>query len=298
MRKVLSVLFEFADGLVLVAVFFLGERVLLQSRSLVYTFLPLVGLAALVLGFWRGRSSALAAWQLVALLNLPAALLVLYAAGRARGLFFLPVISVAFTALGVAAARGPAARRRWGVGLPVLVAATLVLGALGPLFARSLVVSREVREPAVPFQFDLPAGAPVAAAQLRGRVAVIDFWATWCVPCQHELPELERLYQRFAGDRRVVFYAVDVPVTDTPDDQGDTPARALGFFRQRGYRMPLGYDTGGRAAEALHAHGLPTLLVLDRSGRVRLRHVGYAGAEDLGETLAGTIEKLLAENPT
>jgi thiol-disulfide isomerase/thioredoxin len=292
MRKLLAVLFEFANGLVLVAVIFLGERILLQSRSLVFTFLPLLAVAAIGLGVWRGRASALAAWQVVALLNLPLVLLVWYAGGRARGLWLLPVLGLAFAAMGVAAARGPAARRSWRVGLPLLATATLVLGAMGPLFARSLVVSHEVREPAVPFQFALPAGAPVSAAQLRGRVALIDFWATWCVPCQHE-----RLYQRFAGDRRVAFYAVDVPVTDTPADQGDTPAQAIGFFRQRGFRMPLGYDTGGRAAEALHAHGLPTLLVLDRSGRVRLRHVGFAGAEDLGETLSGTIEKLLAENP-
>jgi thiol-disulfide isomerase/thioredoxin len=298
MRKTLGALFELLNGLVLVAVFFLGERVLLQSRPLVYAFLPLLCIAAVGLGAWRGRSSALPAWLLIAILNLLMALLVLYAAGRAKGLLVLAVLSVAFTALGVYAARGPAARRSWRVALPVLAAAALVLGAMGPRFAKSLVASREVREPAVPFQFALPAGTPVAASQLRGRIAVIDFWATWCAPCQRELPEIERLYQRFAGDRRVVFYAVDVPMTDSPADQGDTPARAIDFFHRRGFSMPLAYDTGGRAAQALHAHGLPTLLVLDRSGRVRLRHVGFAGAEDLGETLAGTIEKLLAENRT
>jgi hypothetical protein len=96
----------------------------------------------------------------------------------------------------------------------------------------------------------------------------------------------------------VVFYAVDFAGGDTPDDQGDTPARASEFFRRRGFRLPLAYDAGGRAAKALHAHGLPTLLVLDRSGRVRLRHVGFVGAEDLGATLTGTLQQLLAEGPT
>jgi thiol-disulfide isomerase/thioredoxin len=169
---------------------------------------------------------------------------------------------------------------------------------MGPPFARSLVASHEVRELAVPFQLALPAGAPVTAADLRGRVVVIDFWATWCIPCQHELPELERLARRFAGDPRVAFYAVDVPLSDTPDAQGDTPQRALAFLRQQGFRIPLAYDAGGQAASALHAHGLPTLLVLDRAGRVRLRHVGYTGAEDLSETRARTIGDLLAEPST
>ncbi|HVR11012.1 MAG TPA: TlpA disulfide reductase family protein [Thermoanaerobaculia bacterium] len=307
MRKALAVLFELANGLVLVAVAFLGEAVLLQSRSLVYAFLPLLGLAAIGLGVWRGRSSSLLAWQAVALLNLPLLLIVAYTAGRAWRLLALPVVGIAFAAIGVAAVRWPAARgpaasgpaawRSRRVALPLLAAAILVLGAMGPRFARSLVASREVQEVAVPFQLALPAAAPVAAAQLRGRVAVIDFWATWCSPCQHELPELERLYQRFAGDRRVVFYAVDVAEADTPDARGDTPARALDYFRRRGYHLPLAFDAGGGAAKALRAHGLPTLLVLDRSGRVRLRHVGYVGAEDLGTTLADTIAKLLAEGP-
>jgi thiol-disulfide isomerase/thioredoxin len=297
MRKVLAVLSELAGGLLLVGVLFLGVMVLLQSRSLVYLFLPSLGLAALLLGVWLGRSSALPAWLVVSLLNLPLLLLTWYTAGRAWTLMAVPALGLAFAAIGVAAARLPAARPRWRVTLPLLAGATLLLGAMGPRFARSLVASHEVREPAVPFQLTLPAGGEVSAAQLRGRVAVIDFWATWCPPCQHELPELERLYQRFAADRRVVFYAVDVPVTDAPELLGDTPARAVEFFRRRGYRIPLAYDSASRAAKALRAHGLPTLLVLDRSGRVRLRHVGYVGSEDLAGALAKTIEKLLGESP-
>jgi thiol-disulfide isomerase/thioredoxin len=295
MRKALAVLFEVAIGLALVAVAFLGERVLLQDRSLVVLFLPLLCLVALALGVWRGRASMLASWQVVSLLNLPLLMIVLYTGGRARWLLLLPVVGLASSAIGVAAARGPAARRRWRVSVPLLAGAILLLGAIGPWFARSLIASSEVREPAVPFQLALPAGGGVSAAQLRGRVAVIDFWATWCVPCQHELPEIERLYRRYAADRRVVFYAVDVAEKDTPESPGDTPAQASEFFRQRGYRLPLAFDAGARASKALHAHGLPTLLVLDRSGQVRLRHVGFVGAEDLGRTLAGIIDKLLAE---
>ena len=308
MRKVLAILFELATGLVLVAVLVAGEVLLLQSGSLVFLFLPLLAVAATVLGAWRGRARALPAWLVVVLLNLPMALLVWYTAGRARALLLLPLVGVAFAAMGMAvtrgaAAPGPAAPRpdAWRgrrVALPLLAAAVVALGAMGPRFARSLVIIHEVQEPPVEFQLALPAGTPVAAAQLRGRIAVIDFWATWCGPCQHELPELDRLYRRYSGDPRVVFYAVDFPGGDSPGDQGDTPARASDFFRRRGFSMPLAYDTGGHAAAALHAHGLPTLLVLDRSGRVRLRHVGFVGAEDLGATVTGTLEKLLAEGPT
>lgn len=304
MRKVLAVLLELATGLILVAALAVGVLLLLQSRSLVFLFLPLLVVAAMGLGAWRGRARALPPWLVVVLLILPMALVAWYTAGRAW-LLLLPIVSMAFTAMGMAAVRGPAVAPRPAAGwrarrvaLPVLAALLVVLAAMGPRFARSLVVSHEVREPAVSFELALPAGGPVAAAQLRGRIVMIDFWATWCGPCQHELPEIEALYRRFSGDPRVVFYAVDFSGGDTPQDQGDTPARASEYFRRRGFRMPLAYDAGGRAAKALHAHGLPTLLVLDRSGRVRLRHVGFVGAEDLGAMLTGTLQKLLAEGST
>ncbi|HVT14557.1 MAG TPA: hypothetical protein VHQ90_00050 [Thermoanaerobaculia bacterium] len=161
MRKVLAVLSELASGLFLVAVAFLGERVLLQSRSLVYLFLPLLCVTALLLGAWRGRASALPAWLVSSLQNLPLLLIVGYAAGRARWLWLLPVLGLGFAAIGVAAARGPAPRRRWRVALPLLAGTTLLLGAMGPRFARSLVASHEVREPAVPFQLVLAAGGAV-----------------------------------------------------------------------------------------------------------------------------------------
>src|SRR5260370_883267 len=179
MRKALAVLFELANGLVLVAVLVVGD-LLLQSRSLVVLFLPLLAVAAAGLGAWRGRASALAAWQVVALLNLPLLLLVLYAAGRAWGLLSLPAVGMAFAAMGVAAARGPAERgpgahrpgwRARRVVLPLLAAAVVVLGALGPRFARSLVVSREVREPPVSFQLALPAVGYVGAEDLGASLA-------------------------------------------------------------------------------------------------------------------------------
>src|SRR5260370_35805140 len=100
MRKALAVLFELANGLVLVAVLVVGD-LLLQSRSLVGLFLPLLAVAAAGLGPWRGRASALAAGQGGALLNLPLLLRVLYTAGRACGLLAFPAVRRGFASMGV-----------------------------------------------------------------------------------------------------------------------------------------------------------------------------------------------------
>ena len=299
MRKVLAVVSDLAFGLPLVAVALLGVRVLLQSQSLASLFFPSLCLVSLAIGFWRGGAAALASWQTVALLNLPLLLVVLWFLSKRNWLLLaLPVIVSVFSALGAALGRGGrGARRRWAALLPLVVIVSLVLVLFTSRYAASLIVSKEVSEPAVPFRISSIDGGEVSAQQLRGRVVVLDFWATWCGPCRRELPELERLYERFEGRRDVVFYAIDGGQTDTPGAQGDTPEQAREYFRKGGYRIPLAQDPEGGLERSLSVSGYPTLLVLDRAGRVRFRHVGFIGSEDLVGKMMALIESLLAEGP-
>jgi thiol-disulfide isomerase/thioredoxin len=290
MRRPLVMLLDLGGGLALAAVAILGGNALTQGPTLVFLLLPLVCLLGFALGAWRAHASLKSLGLVPILLNLPLALLLW---GSPRATFALPVLGAASSALGVLAASSWQSRRKQvllllGLAIGVLVAVT-------PRFADSLVVRREVNEPAVPFQLSLMGGGVVAAEQLRGQVVVVAFWATWCVPCQHELPELQRLYERFEKDPRVAFFAVDFGPGDRPDDKGDTPERAEGFFRRFGYRLPLAYDADGSLARTLSAHGLPYLLVLDREGRIRLRHAGFVGSEGLLEKLTATIRGLLPE---
>jgi thiol-disulfide isomerase/thioredoxin len=297
MRKLLAIVVEVLCGLPLVAVSALGADVLLQRRSLAYLLFPLITGVGAALGFWRGRAGKLPPWLLAVLLDLPLLLLVgWFLSSRVFSLLALPLLSTVSVVLGLAAAgreragapgRGHAAA---AVLVPLLVL-NLALAAAVPRFVSSLIISREMDEPAPPYRLAMLDGGTVAAGQLRGRVVVLDFWATWCGPCRRELPEIQRLSDRFAGRRDVVICAVD-------GAENDTPEQALRFFRQHRYRLDLAYDYQQAASKALSVHGFPTLLVLDRAGRIRLRHVGFVGAEDLGGKLTGLIERLLAESPS
>jgi thiol-disulfide isomerase/thioredoxin len=121
-----------------------------------------------------------------------------------------------------------------------------------------------------PAQFHLssPDGAPdLALDSLRGKVVVLDFWATWCQPCRVQRPLYEQVEERFKGDDRVVFLAIN------SDEQRDM---VPGFLKHQKYEMPVYYEDG--LSVALSVTSLPTTVLLDRQGDLFSKLVGFSPA--------------------
>jgi thiol-disulfide isomerase/thioredoxin len=106
-------------------------------------------------------------------------------------------------------------------------------------------------------------GETVSLEDFRGRVVVLNFWATWCGPCRVEMPELER-YQARLGDRVVVLGVNMHEPTDV----------LAPFVRQHDLTFPILPDESGAIAAPYRVTGLPTSIILDRAGVVRARIVG------------------------
>jgi len=115
--------------------------------------------------------------------------------------------------------------------------------------------------------FRLPnvvAGQPdVDLASLRGQPVVVNFWASWCVPCRQEMPALEAVHERVAN--RVVFVGVD---------HQDSRQDALQFLRQTRVRYPSGYDPAGSIAPSFGLFGLPSTIFMSPRGEVIERRTG------------------------
>ncbi len=120
-------------------------------------------------------------------------------------------------------------------------------------------------------------------ASLRGKVVLINFWATWCPPCRREMPSMERLRQALANEAFVVL-AVDVgenaDTIETFTGQLDT---TLGF--------PILLDATSRAMQAWQVAGLPTTFLVDKRGRIVASAVG--GREFDHPELVKTIRELV-----
>jgi peroxiredoxin len=155
----------------------------------------------------------------------------------------------------------------------------VLVGALVSIPAIAIAV--EVGQPAP--SFDLPSlvgGQRVALASLRGKVVVVDFWASWCQPCIRALPELDALQQQY-GARGLQVVAISI------DEEAATAIGALGT----GHLFTALHDADSFVAERYGVgDALPATVVIDREGTVRLFRTG--GAVDPA-LLRGAIEPLL-----
>jgi thiol-disulfide isomerase/thioredoxin len=151
-------------------------------------------------------------------------------------------------------------------------AVALVAVALGTYFGMwqadsKLPFGRAGRPKPIPeLSFQDAEGRAHTLAEFRGKVVLLNVWATWCEPCREEMPALDRLQAAIGGGP---FQVVPLSV----DQQGLAIARK--FYAQVGIKaLPLYVDPSAKAAFTLEAPGLPVTLLVDRSGREIGRHLG------------------------
>ena len=128
-------------------------------------------------------------------------------------------------------------------------------------------------------------GRPYPLESLKGKVVVLDFWASWCIPCRTSFPFLDGLQQKHAlQDLRVVGL--------TLEEDGDAVAT---FLAQVPVRFPILRDPSGRAGESFDVVAMPTTFLLDREGRVAARYEGSDARTHA--RLESAVETLLAGRP-
>lgn len=157
------------------------------------------------------------------------------------------------------------ARRSWWVVPGLLLAFTGVPAATeSPDRLNVHATPRPVPE----ITFENGDGEPMTLADFRGKVVVLNVWATWCPPCRRELPTLDRLQAELGGERFEVL-ALSI------DSAGPSVVRE--FFSEEGIEhLVLYIDTSARALPHLDIRGIPTTLVVDAEGREVARLIGEA----------------------
>ncbi|MDE2764273.1 MAG: TlpA disulfide reductase family protein [Gemmatimonadota bacterium] len=128
--------------------------------------------------------------------------------------------------------------------------------------------------PAPDFAVTLPDGEPVTLDSYRGRVVLLNVWATWCAPCREEMPSMQRLYDRFGRDDfEIAAISIDAP-RERRDARGNPGGDPVAFARELGLTFPILLDSSGGIQRTYRTSGVPESFLIGRDGIIYKKVAG------------------------
>lgn len=128
---------------------------------------------------------------------------------------------------------------------------------------------------------------PIKLSDFRGKVVVLNFWASWCGPCRIEMPSLEALWQRYKNEGLVVL------TVNRTNSGSETRDKARGYVEGEGFTFPVVFDARGRLGLMYSINLIPTTYILDKNGVIREVVIGAISWDT--DPVHDIIEDLLGE---
>jgi thiol-disulfide isomerase/thioredoxin len=128
-------------------------------------------------------------------------------------------------------------------------------------------------------------GKPVSYEMTRNKVLVLDFWATWCVPCMKEMPYVQNAYEKFRNRDDVLFMVINSGSNNTLQD-------AKGWKGNKTYSFPVFYNTDRSIGEKFGFNVIPATYIIDKTGQIRFKTIGFEGPV-IQRKIESAVEMLL-----
>ncbi|MBI2793444.1 MAG: redoxin family protein [Ignavibacteria bacterium] len=158
------------------------------------------------------------------------------------------------------------------------------------LLARELTRSM-LNQPMIDGALTTLDGRPLRISDWKGKVVLIDYWATWCGPCRKSFPAMQKLFEMYRNNPEVTFAIVNVW------ERGDDRVKIVNDFLKNNPSLtfPVYLDTNDSVVSKYGVTGIPTKFFLGKDGRIQFKEVGYLPEEQFLEESTNRIELLLAQ---
>ena len=134
----------------------------------------------------------------------------------------------------------------------------------------AFAASGDASGPAPAFTLNALSGQPGALSQYKGQVVMVNFWATWCGPCQQEMPLLDQMYKKY---KPAGFTLIGVNV-----DKESPAVKEL--LARKPVSFPVLLDPANQVSKAYHVDEMPSSVIIDRKGEIRYIHRGYRPGDE------------------
>ncbi len=156
---------------------------------------------------------------------------------------------------------------------------------------RTELMENRINQPAPSFTAVNTAGETIVLEKLKGKVVVLDFWATWCGPCKAAFPYVQKVYEKYRANPNVVILAVNT----WESTKGEKRKKAVNaFIKKNKYTFPVIFDESG-IVDAYGVEGIPTQFFIDRDGAIQFKEIGFKGP-NMAEQMTIMIDMLLSGN--